>query len=365
MSIFYGELENNKEQKPKITFVAAFKAILPLGALIHTIFLIAFYRKGVTLLFYYNILSVLLYIYVSFWGMKKHFFSSTIIVFFEILIHSILCCLLIGWTGGFYVYPLCLLPITYFVSMNIAKNYVYGHLAAIIILLNYQFWNVFSQHTTAPYEHLIIESRDIFYNFNTICASIILVTLLFSFLYEMRYIQDMLENKNKILNNLANFDMLTEIKNRRSMLEEIKAEVEKFNKSKLGFFIAIADIDNFKNFNDTYGHDCGDLILKEVANILKRNSEEFSIDVSRWGGEEFLILIKYNELEMAESVCQKISDDIRNYKLNYNETDISITITIGVSYFGKDYKDIDEVLKNADRNLYIGKTTTKNCIIIK
>ncbi|MDE6357830.1 MAG: hypothetical protein K2L15_04485, partial [Eubacteriales bacterium] len=118
MSIFYGTEYMDSEEKPKVTFIKAFKMIVPLGILIHSIFLIIFYKKGITLLTYYNIISVLIYIYISIFGMKKHFFASTIIIFVEILIHSILCCLLIGWTGGFYVYPLCLLPITYFVSIN-------------------------------------------------------------------------------------------------------------------------------------------------------------------------------------------------------------------------------------------------------
>lgn len=365
MSIFYEDKLSNNEEKPKITFIKAFKSIIPLGAILHFIFLILFYKKGISILFYYNMFSVLIYLYVSIFGMRKHFLTSTIVVFFEILIHSVLCCLLIGWTGGFYVYPLCLLPIIYFVSVNLTKNYLYGHLFAGIILGNYQFWSIFTQYKVAPYEYLFLNSSNILYNINTISASFILVVLLFSFLYEMRYIQEMLEKKNVMLNKIANFDMLTEIRNRRSMLEEINKEISKYNELNRGFFIAIADIDNFKRFNDTYGHDCGDIILKEVANILKLNAKKFSSEASRWGGEEFLILIRYDNKEEAENVCQSILNDIREFRLNYSENDINVTVTIGCAYFGKDCDNINEVLKKADINLYEGKSTTKNCIVIK
>lgn len=362
MSIFYKE--ELKEEEPKVTFIKAFVFMLPLGFLMHLMFLLIFAVKGITPLYLFNILSVVIYIYIMLVGVKKHFYGSVIIIFLEIIVHSILCCIFIGWTGGFYVYPLCMLPLTYFVSINMSNKYIYAHLSAIFILVNYQFWNIYCARVEAPYEAKIKSIDSILYNINTITASFVLLVLLYSLLVEMKYVQDMLKKKNKILDDIANFDMLTELKNRRSMMKTLENEIEAYKETNKGFYIAIGDIDNFKNFNDTYGHDCGDLVLKKIADILNKNSEKFGIEVSRWGGEEFLILLKSEKEEESLNIFENIIEDIRKTSVYYNEETLKVTMTLGISYFGNSNLNIDDVLKQADNNLYEGKNNGKNCIVL-
>lgn len=365
MNNFYSSnLDYHEDEKPKFTFLKGFHAIMPLGALLHLLFFVIFFIKGVTILTVFNFFSVILYIYVFIYGLKKHFFLSTMVVFLEIIVHSILCSILIGWVGGFYVYPLCLLPVVYFVSINIAKKYIYGHLSAFIIIFNYQISNFYSNTIIPPYKDAFLSLDKVLYHINTISASIVLIILIYSFLYEMRYIQEDLEKKNEILKNIASLDALTGLNNRRSMEEKFIQELDNFNKTKEGFFLAIGDIDNFKKINDTYGHKCGDIILKGIANILIKNAERFNMHTCRWGGEEFLILIKTCDINLATSICNRILDEIRNYKIEYEGAILSATMTIGCSYFDETSKTIDDVLKLADENLYKGKSGSKNCIII-
>lgn len=356
--------KNIQDEQPKVTFIKAFICILPLGFILHFGFLLIFLIKNVLPLVYFNILSFFIYIYIFFWGVKKNFYISVIIVFFEILIHSILCCIFIGWTGGFYVYPLCILPITYFVSINLSNKYIYGHLSAVIILFNYQFWNIYCANKQAPYQAKFQNIDSILYNINTISACTVLIILLYSLLSEMKYVQDMLKKKNEILDNMANYDTLTELKNRRCMLKILEDEFLNYQNTNQGFFIAIGDIDNFKNFNDTYGHDCGDIVLKKVSSILKKNFENDIGEVSRWGGEEFLIILKIQDENEAKKILNDTIQEIRDFNILYNKTNLKVTITIGVSYLGNSNDTIDEILKQADKNLYYGKKNGKNCIII-
>lgn len=363
MGNFYKD--ESEEEQPKVTFIKAFVSILPLGFFLHFMFLLIFLLKGVTPLALFNILSVSVYIYIMLVGVKKYFYISVISVFLEIIIHSILCCIYIGWTGGFYVYPLCLLPLTYFVSINMSNKYIYAHLSASIILINYQFWNIYCSVVKAPYEEKFKDIDRILYNINTISASVVLLILLYSLLVEMKHVQDMLKKKNEILDKLANFDMLTELKNRRSMIKILEEEVENFKETKKGFYIAIGDIDNFKKFNDTYGHDCGDLVLKKISNVLYQNAEKYGLEVCRWGGEEFLILIKTEEKEEVSKIINNILEDVKEVSVYYNEENLKATMTIGASYFENINLGLDNVLKQADNNLYKGKERGKNCFILK
>ncbi|WP_317367926.1 GGDEF domain-containing protein [uncultured Tyzzerella sp.] len=305
-----------------------------------------------------------MYIFFYLFYTEKYLVLTTMITFIEVSIHSILCVYFIGWQGGFYVYPLCLIPIIYFVSINILKKSIYGHIMAIATIVNYQLSENLSSNRIALFQEQFKVLDKPIYSFNTISASFLLAFLVCSFLYEMRYIQEDLEEMNEALKNIANIDPLTNISNRRFMNEKIKIQIEEFNKNLELFCIAICDIDNFKNVNDTYGHDCGDLVLKGMADIFIENSKKFNIDICRWGGEEFLILIKNSDINNAKFICEEILKDIRKFEILYKDELVKVTMTFGLSEFSLQNNDIEEVLKEADVNLYKGKSTTKNCVVI-
>lgn len=349
--------------KIDLDFLTSFRICIFTAIILHIVFFVIFFIKDIKLLMFFNIFSIFLYIIIFKYLIEKYLVISSIITFFEVSIHSTLCIYLIGWKGGFYVYPLCIIPVIYFISINILKKDLYGHIMVIVTLVDYQLLKTFSDSRLALYEYKFKELDKILYNFNTICASIFFVFLVHAFLSEMRHIQEDLENMNEAFKNMANIDPLTNISNRRCMDEKINLEIKKANCLKSGFCIAICDIDNFKKINDTYGHDCGDLVLKGISNILKENSTIFNIEICRWGGEEFLILLKNSNIKMAEDICEKILNDIRNYNLLYGNYNIKITMTIGISEFNSQNNNITEVLRIADMNLYKGKKGTKNCII--
>jgi len=163
------------------------------------------------------------------------------------------------------------------------------------------------------------------------------------------------------LERLARHDELTNLYNRRVMEELIAIEVKRTYRTRRGFALAIADLDDFKYINDTYGHDCGDLVLKQLATIL-RSSLRTTDYAGRWGGEEFLLLFPETTCSGAKVVMERIRRLVEKEKIIYEGTTIHVTITIGFSYQHEDFAR-DELLHKADQALYQGKRSGKNRVV--
>lgn len=165
----------------------------------------------------------------------------------------------------------------------------------------------------------------------------------------------------KFLREMVERDMLTKLYSRRIgeiKLKEVQTEALEHGTS---FSVAIGDIDFFKKFNDTYGHDCGDRVLKEVASIISRKMMGKGFAV-RWGGEEFLIIYENADLEAAKKQLEELREEIIAQKLQYNDETLSITMTFGVVEGSKD-ADIAQSIKCADDLLYQGKMNGRNQIV--
>lgn len=124
------------------------------------------------------------------------------------------------------------------------------------------------------------------------------------------------------------------------------------------FSVAIADIDFFKKFNDNYGHDCGDLVLRKVSNIMRKNMKRQGCAV-RWGGEEFLLVFSDKGLDKSLEETQRIADKIKSLHISYGDKELGVTVTIGIIE-GDPRRNMDELIKAADRALYEGKESGRD-----
>jgi len=161
------------------------------------------------------------------------------------------------------------------------------------------------------------------------------------------------------IKNKANKDYLTGLYNRRYLFDVGNKIYEdcKFN-NKL-FAIAIIDIDNFKSINDVYGHDIGDLSLKEVSKILNENIMSDAL-ISRLGGEEFCICFYNREEKEIDNLLESIRKIFENNVIEFDNNKIKYTISIGYSFnFGE---NIDYMINNADKYLYFAKKEGRNRI---
>ncbi len=156
-------------------------------------------------------------------------------------------------------------------------------------------------------------------------------------------------------------DKLTNLYN-RNYLQEIQDEINLDE-----YIIAALDIDYFKNINDTYGHDVGDMILKEIGNILLHTIRLDEDIVVRYGGEEFLIFIKTKpqNTQISLNVIERIFENIKVHKMYINDEDyINITVSIGINIAPNQSKNFLEAFKFADLALYEAKNSGRDSIKI-
>lgn len=159
---------------------------------------------------------------------------------------------------------------------------------------------------------------------------------------------------------LSRTDELTGLANRRAMMERLRHEQARCQRSGQSYGLLLGDLDDFKQWNDRFGHGCGDALLVAVAERLRGAVREQDL-VSRWGGEEFLILLPETNLAGAERVAEKIRTLVSANAYSCVEEPISLTMTLGVSVGGR--IEVDEALTLADKALYEGKRGGKNRVV--
>lgn len=161
-----------------------------------------------------------------------------------------------------------------------------------------------------------------------------------------------------LLRTLSRTDTLTGLLNRRAMAEALQREMVRIARSGENLSVILSDIDHFKRFNDHYGHQCGDAVLKQVANalqgVLRKNDQ-----IARWGGEEFLILLPGNGAKEGALVAEKLRACVERESLHWDDMELSITMSFGVAACGPG-KEIDHCILLADQALYSAKERGRN-----
>lgn len=159
---------------------------------------------------------------------------------------------------------------------------------------------------------------------------------------------------------LATTDGLTNLYNHRYFQEQMKMYVDNSSRYGTTFSLIIIDIDFFKKFNDTFGHQAGDEVLRQVASVLKQSVRSSDI-VCRYGGEEMSIILPNTSKEIshstAEKICKRVSE--KKFKLN-NSQESHVTISLGVSTYPDDGNTAAEIIETADKRLYQSKNNGRN-----
>jgi len=155
-------------------------------------------------------------------------------------------------------------------------------------------------------------------------------------------------------------DALTGLFNRRAFERKIEEEFERAKRYHHPLSLLIADIDNFKTINDTYGHHAGDHVLKGIAEALRDKSRRSDF-ASRYGGEEFVLILPETDLENALQAAKKMVAEIKGQSFGTPTRPFSLTISVGISSTSnKDYSEWEEMLQDADQALYLAKNKGKN-----
>ena len=157
---------------------------------------------------------------------------------------------------------------------------------------------------------------------------------------------------------LAIKDQLSGLYNRRYLESYIDSRIAEYNLYQIQFGIAMIDIDNFKAFNDTYGHSVGDDVIVMVSNTMKNSLRDSDV-VGRWGGEEFLIVFYGINEENLFVTAEKIRSLIENSFIKYKDKVLKVTVSIGTTMY-KSKETMSEAINRADKMLYNSKSKGRN-----
>ena len=156
----------------------------------------------------------------------------------------------------------------------------------------------------------------------------------------------------------SSLDFLTRVANRASFDRAISDMVQDFYRRNYPFALLMIDIDDFKKINDTYGHQAGDFVLKELARLLKSQLRARDV-IARYGGEEFAILLPGITFSQAIRVAERLRRAVEKHLFRYGDEDIPVTISVGVALM-RDGLDETAIVEKADKALYLAKRSGKN-----
>lgn len=158
---------------------------------------------------------------------------------------------------------------------------------------------------------------------------------------------------------LADTDYLTGLLNRRAFLA-VAGEAKEFSdRYKRGLATLMIDIDHFKKINDVHGHATGDLVIKRIAGIISSNIKR-SDRAARFGGEEFVLLLRDVSQETAQSTAERIARAIEIEPIGEGDTQISATVSVGIAVISDSDRDVQDMIERADQALYVAKNTGRN-----
>lgn len=317
----------------------------------------------------YQLFIIIFYLILAKIWSNKYFILICVLSFFEVTIYIFLISAFLSSTYSSELYLLVLIPAAncvVFTSYSRRVKHLFMILSALYCTAAY-FGIKFlvSSICSVSYGEIDFNESFIFirmafevFHIVTAFGSLFITTLFFIKRTYTSFEQLQLE-KNELY-DIANYDSLTGLYNRRKMKQILHKYIVQWEVLNKPFVIAIGDIDYFKTFNDIYGHQSGDLILQDIGKILLSFLREGDA-VCRWGGEEFLFVFQCQE-PIALNILERLRKHIEKTPMLLAQEELHITMTFGVSEI-QSGQSISELIENADKKLYQGKNNGRNCVI--
>ncbi len=331
---------------------------------VHAVMFLLFVHFDVWPMIIYNGIVVAYYLYVLRTVHVGNIAGAYVMTFIEIAIQVLFGSFMLGWNIGFFLYLFAIIPLFFYLGLiddDVNRSQApswWLTLAAVVIF----FGSYAISYHFDPLFELDVDQIEFMFMYNSVFSMIMLAAMSRFFVIERRHSLIKMAEENRMLDIEASEDPLTGLTNRRSMekyLEKAMTEARRFDKP---FSLIMGDIDSFKQINDTYGHDMGDVALKSVTAIFRQSIGNDDV-ICRWGGEEFLLLINGDGARatlIAETVRKKVEENLIVFK----GTELKFTMTLGVTYYKPGY-DLDSLIKQADNNMYYGKRHGKNQVVSK
>lgn len=322
---------------------------------VHIGFLLLFANLKINFMVYFNLGSILFYTLTFFLLQTSKMHLYVYLASIEILLHMSAATLCVGLGCNF---QLCLFGVILFFFIiecilpdkkkSITPVLILSSLYSVAIVALYVAGNRIS-----PFYPLSLTETGIL---AVVIVIFVLLLIITSMLFLIRY---MVHEEEK-LTKKAEYDALTGIPNRFFMMDEIqKLFIENGQKD---YYLAMIDIDNFKNINDTYGHNTGDDALKILAKTIILQAQKHGFKYCRWGGEEFLLLGKCRSGEIPKDILEELRSAISSNCVRTSRGSFRYTVTIGAGKYTSG-QSAKEWLDFVDKQLYKGKRSGKNQVV--
>jgi diguanylate cyclase (GGDEF)-like protein len=317
-----------------------------LAGFVHVGFMAMMAWAGVHSLVVGNVASVLTYVLMFQMARRGQVRWSLITGGIEVVAHAVVATWVIGWGSGFHYYILLTLPIL-IMSTVISKidKLVGGPLFFATMLALDAFSRQRVPEVIVPAPMLTT-----LHYFNLISCMAILVFMSVLYLFQIRRTEEQLRA-------MATTDPLTQLNNRRALMDVIQHEERRLQRDRQTLSFVMADIDHFKQINDTHGHEAGDQVLQKVSRALADGVREVD-HLARWGGEEFLVVLPGTDEIEAAQVAERLRQAVGALGLK----DRAVSMTFGVSEV-RDHETAEHAISRADAALYEGKRSGRNRVV--
>lgn len=318
-----------------------------LAAAVDISFFFLFHILGSPILAWINVGSVAIYAAAYYALERRQNRRAIALIWLEVIIHSALGTIMIGWGSGFHYYLLMFIPALCVstVRRGAILSLVVG-LWGYYIALDILMWFI------EPVQPISSQALLGVHLFN-----LSIVFAMFSYL-SFFYMNTVVSGQRK-LRRLATVDSLTGLFNRRHGSYLAEKEIARFQRAAHPVAFMLLDVDHFKLINDQYGHEMGDRVLAEIGRLIpaELRTQDF---VARWGGEEFLVILPGTEINSALASAERVRDALRSldWKAVAGKA-MEITISVGVSELCAS-DDMASVIRRADQALYRGKAGGRN-----
>lgn len=378
----------------KIEARSSFHIMCYAAGLMHLTFLVTFACFQLYMMMLINVFSVLIYVVSGTYTMKRniegHALGWIIVFFTEIMLHAVIATVIQGTEVFFFLYPLMAFPLygyylfiysdrDTFIKSAVAFGMItfFTLMITLVMVENVgTLYAVTGMHELSRPEIIVLRSINITFTL------IMVVAFVLMFYLEVSSLLDKLKSTNEKLNYIATHDALTGLSNRHSLwkyFDELEASGE-------SYCIVMGDLDDFKKINDTYGHDCGDVVLKSVASIIIENTKDNEL-ACRWGGEEMLIVMRGSHEDCFARISV-IKSEISYLNITSEGRPVKVTMTFGFADSSEEetaleelsaavsseggaaahtktphHIAIDSLISMVDKRLYVGKRSGKNVIV--
>ena len=329
---------------------------------VHGMLLILFWITGVMPLVIFNAFSVIIYTFCYILCRFDQILPAYVSIIIEVTIYSVVSTHYVGLRCGTFFFLFSIIPIIIYFGSSLFKGRQRWSVALMLFLNFVTFAVLYFRFRSLPPVFEVSENMTlvlvVFSAFAMVFAAIFYNAM---YIYSSENKLTILEQKNLKLSADAHEDELTSLLNRRGFLPLVKSLMSDGESCR--FCIAFGDLDDFKRVNDSYGHEAGDEVLKHATQMIRQ--ELPGCDICRWGGEEFVILMKDNDLVTAKGRLERLRKTIESNPTVFFGKQIFVTMTLGLEEYKTSYNEPEAVIKKADERMYYGKQHGKNILVFE